>query len=104
MFRTLKPEKVYVTEDVDKDARATACVDRLMTAIEGAHAERVSYAELNEMALTRWQNIVNWGRVKDPRDPDLVMTTAKFYTEKEKESSENAIPIWAFETCGGSKP
>ena len=56
MFRSLCPEKVYVTDDVFDDPRAVACVERLMSAIVGAKAERVSYGELNTIAATRWRN------------------------------------------------
>ncbi|MCG2659659.1 MAG: radical SAM protein [Kiritimatiellae bacterium] len=104
MFRKLKPEKVYVTDDVYKDHRAAACVDRLMTAIEGAAAERVSYTELDEIALNRWQNVPRWGSNRDPRDPDMVMTMGKFYTEEEQNKFKERYPnlgirdLWGFTT------
>lgn len=88
MFRTLHPEKVYVTEDVYDDARAAARVDRMMEAVEGATLEKVSCADLNAVAGERWQDLRDdwrWGWQERPRDPDLVMTTAKFLTDEQKE-------------------
>ena len=104
MFKTLRPEKVYVTEDVYEDGRAAACVDRLMTSIEGADAERVSYGELNEIAPERWSSIPKWGAAENPRDPDLVMTTAKFHTDEEKARFKERYPnlgvrdLWGYTT------
>jgi len=96
MFRKLKPEKVYVTEDVYDDPRAAACVERLMTAIEGAEAERVSYDELNEIAPERWNRFTGhgwrWGSEENPRDPDLVMTTGKFWPDEEKRKFKERYP------------
>lgn len=82
MFRTLKPEKVYVTEDVYEDERAVRCVARMMTAIDGP-LEKVSYARLNEIAVERWGNLPKWGTIENPRDPDFVFTTAKFHSDEE---------------------
>jgi hypothetical protein len=60
MFRTLKPEKVYVTEDVYDDDRAASRVERMMTAID-ADVEKVSYEELDEIAPERWSRFVAHG-------------------------------------------
>jgi hypothetical protein len=83
MFRNLKPEKVYVTEDVYDDDRAVSCVERMMTAIEGTEAETVSYDELNEIAPRRWSQFTgrgwHWGGESNPTDPDLVLTTGKYW-------------------------
>ena len=108
MFRTLKPEKVYVAEDVYNDSRAAACVERLMSAIEGTEPERVSYDELNEIAPERWRDFVGhttrWGMLKEPHDPDLVMTTAKFWTDEEKKEFKERYlnlsvrDLWGFTT------
>jgi len=92
MFRRLSPEKVYVTEDVYTDPRAAACVERLMTAIDGATAERVSYADLNDLGPKRWKGIPRWGAQTNPRDPDLVMTTAKNHTEAEAKDFKARFP------------
>ncbi|MEW6357152.1 MAG: spore photoproduct lyase family protein [Planctomycetota bacterium] len=96
MFRTLKPEKVYVTDDVYKDDRAVACVERMMTAMNGAKAEKVSYDELNQIAPQRWaqysKNDWRWGAEPNPRDPDLVMTTAKFWPDEEKKKFRARYP------------
>jgi len=104
MFRKLAPEKVYVTEDVYEDPRAAACVERLMTAIEGAQAERVSYERLNEITPQRWKGIKRWGAVTNPRDPDLVMTTAKFWPDDKKKEFSARYPnlgtrdMWGYTT------
>ena len=93
MFRKLRPGKVYVTDDVYGDPRAAACVERLMTAVEGAEAESVSYSELNEIARRRWPDLDSrWGAVRDPRDPDLVMTLAKFWPAKREEEFRERYP------------
>ena len=90
MFRRLRPEKVYVTDDVLGDPRAVACVDRLMSSIDGVEAERVSYDELNEIAAERWRGFLGhatrWGTMESPRDPDLVLTMGKFWPEEEKQA------------------
>jgi hypothetical protein len=62
MFRTLKPERVYVTEDVYDDPRAAACVDRMMTAMEPGSLERVSYGGLNETDVSCFEP--EWGASK----------------------------------------
>ena len=104
MFRDLKPQKVYVTEDVYDDARAAACVDRIMTAVEGASPERVSYDDLNLIAPQRWQHLARWGTIDDPRDPDLVLTTAKFHTDEQKREFTARYPklglrdLWGYTT------
>ncbi len=96
MFRTLKPEKVYVTDDVYDDDRAVACVKRMMTAIEGSKAEKVSYSELNELAPQRWLRYISsgwhWGSESNPTDPDLVMTTGKFWPDDKKEVFRERYP------------
>lgn len=104
MHKKLRPEKVYVTEDVYDDDRAVACVERLMTSIEGAVAERVSYDELNEIAPARWKDLPLWGTMKHPRDPDMVMTTGKFWTDEKKKKFKERYPnlgprdLWGFTT------
>jgi len=108
MYRELRPEKVYVTEDVYGDDRAVACVERLMTAIDGVEAERVSYGELNELAPARWGDYVGhttrWGTVQAPRDPDIVMTMGKFWPEEEQRKFRERYPslgmrdLWGFAT------
>jgi len=86
MFKTLRPERVYVTEDVYDDPRAAARVERMMTAIEpDSPLQRVSYEELNEIAPLRWHSIPKWGANPHPRDPDMVLTTGKFWSQEEKE-------------------
>ena len=82
MFRRLRPEKLYVTEDVFQDRRAAARVENMMSAVAGASAERVSYADLNEIAPERWTAIPRWGANPKPRDPDMVMTMGKFWPEE----------------------
>ena len=84
MFRPLHPEKAYVTEDVYADPRAAARVERMMTAVVGASLERVSYAELNEIAPRRWGAVRRWGETAEPRDPDLVFTMGKFWPDEKK--------------------
>ncbi|MEW6357153.1 MAG: spore photoproduct lyase family protein [Planctomycetota bacterium] len=104
MFRKVKPEKVYVTEDVYKNSRAAACVERMMTAVEGAKAERISYDDLNQIAPQRWKHVPRWGATKEPRDPDLVMTTAKFLSDEEAKKFRERYPnlgvrdLWGFNT------
>lgn len=104
MFRSLRPEKVYVTEDVFDDPRAAACVERLMSAVVGATAERVSYEELNAIAETRWKSVRRWGETIDPHDPDLVMTMGKFWPEEKKNEFRRQYPnlrmrdMWGFQT------
>ncbi|MBU7004039.1 MAG: hypothetical protein HXS50_00635 [Theionarchaea archaeon] len=96
MFRTLKPEKVYVTEDVYDDDRAASRVERMMTAIEGAEVERVSYEELNEIAPKRWSRFMghvwHWGSESNPTDPDLVLTIGKFWSDEEKGKFRELYP------------
>jgi len=104
MFRKLRPEKVYVTEDVYSDPGAAACVDRIMSAVEGAEAQRVSYSELNEVAPARWKNIPEWGAQKDPRDPDLVLTTAKYPAESEKKEFTTRYPNLGIRDMYGFSP
>ena len=104
MFRKLKPHKVYITEDVFADPRAVACTERLMTEIEGAVAERVTYEQLETIAGTRWTGLKAWGEVENPRDPDIVMTIAKFWPSDQKESFRKQYPglrtrdLWGFHT------
>ena len=104
MFRTLRPEKVYVTEDVYADPRAVACVERIMGAVEGAVAERISYTALNELAPQRWKEIPRWGAMPKPRDPDLVLTTVKFLPEAEAKRFQEQYPnlasrdLWGLHT------
>jgi hypothetical protein len=106
MFRSLSPEKVYVTEDVFDDPRAVARVERLMSAVVGAEAERVSYAELDAIAAERWRSIPRWGEMANPRDPDLVMTTAKFWPDDKKAAFRKQYPnlrnrdLYGFGTIG----
>ncbi|NOY81393.1 MAG: hypothetical protein GXP31_10365 [Kiritimatiellaeota bacterium] len=103
MFRTLRPERVYVTEDVFRDPRAVARVERLMTAID-AVPETVSYADLNDLAPVRWTSFPRWGSQTVPRDPDIVLTTGKFMGEKEKAEFRRTYPnlgrrdLWGFTT------
>lgn len=92
MFRRLKPEKVYVTDDVFGDTRAEACFDRLMTSVETAGVERVSYEALNEIAPQRWKGISKWGAVKEPTDPDIVMTMAKFLSDEDQQGFKKRYP------------
>jgi hypothetical protein len=92
VFRTLEPEKVYITEDVYEDSRSAACVERLMSAVEPGATERVSYDALDAVAAERWRNVPLWGSNPEPRDPDLVLTTAKFLPEDEAERIRQRWP------------
>ena len=104
MFRRLAPEKVYVTEDVYDDPRAVARVEKMMSAVDGASAERVSYDELNEIAPERWSHRPRWGANPDPRDPDLVLTIGKFWPDDRKAAFRERYPglgardLWGFRT------
>ncbi|MBN1671951.1 MAG: hypothetical protein JXR37_13010 [Kiritimatiellae bacterium] len=105
MFRKLKSEKVYVTEDVYADPRASARAERLVTAVENAELERVSHAELDAIAAERWGTVQKrWGAIQAPRDPDLVLTTAKFWDEPRKRAFRKEYPnlgvsdLWGFHT------
>ncbi len=104
MFRTLRSEKVYATEDVYADSRAVARVERMMSAIEGT-VERVTYEQLNEIAAERWRNIPKWGAMPSPRDPDLVLTTAKFWPPDQMAAFKRQFPnlavrdLWGFHTA-----
>ena len=104
MFRSLRPEKVYVTEDVLDDPRATARVERLMSAIVDTAAECVSYKELNAIAGQRWKAIKRWGENPEPRDPDLVMSMGKYWPDAEKSEFRTRFPhlsvrdLWGFQT------
>lgn len=104
MFKTLRPEKVYVTEDVYTDRRAAARADRMMTAVEGAKAERISYEALNEIAPRRWSKIPRWYVNPNPRDPDLVLTMGKFWPDEEKKKFRQRYPnlsihdLWGIST------
>jgi len=84
VFRTLKPEKVFVTEDVYADPDAARTVERMMTSIE-APLEKVSYEELDRIAADRWQHLPRWGAMENPRDPDMILTTAKFHSQQQRE-------------------
>ena len=97
MFRILRPEKVYVTEDVYDDACTIARVERIMTAIEGAKLEKVSYEALNELAPKQWARYQHgtswrWGLEPNPRDPDLVLTMGKFWPDGQKEEFRRRYP------------
>ena len=104
MFRRLRPEKVYVTEDVFQDRRAAARVEKMMSAVDGASAERVSYADLNEIAPERWAAIPRWGANPEPHDPDMVMTMGKFWPEERQAAFRERYPnlhvrdLWGFRT------
>jgi len=103
MFRTLKPEKVYVTEDVYEDDRAVACVERMMGSID-AEAEIISYGELNEIAPGRWSRYGHgwhWGSEPNPSDPDLVMTVGKFWPEESKREFRESYPNLGFRDLYG---
>lgn len=101
MFKTLTPKKVYVTADVFEDTRSAACVERLMTAVEGTEAECVSYGELNDIASQRWKTTPRWGTMAEPRDPDLVLTTAKFHTDEEKKDFRERYPNLGYRDMWG---
>jgi len=93
MFRILKPARVYVTEDVYEDAAATARVERMMDSIEPDEPlQRVSYEELNDLAPRLWANFPRWGEIENPRDPDLVFTTGKFWSDEERQSFIERYP------------
>ena len=105
MFRRLRPAKVYVTEDIFEDGRAVTRVENMMSAIDGATAERVSYADLNDIAPERWTAIPRWGANPAPRDPDVVMTMGKFWPEKRQAAFRGRYPnlgvrdLWGFRTA-----
>ena len=92
MFRPLNPDKVYVTEDVFDDARAAARVERMVSAMAEVVPERISYAELSEIAPARWGTVPKWGANPNPRDPDLVLTMGKFWDEKRKADFRKQYP------------
>jgi len=93
MFKILRPEKVYVTEDVYNDQRAAARVEHMMTSIKpDVPLQRVSYEKLNEIASKRWISIPRWGANPNPRDPDIVLTTGKFWTQDEKKRFAEKYP------------
>jgi len=91
MFRKLTPEIVYATEDVFENRNAAERVERMMSSIE-APLERVSYEELNEIVGERWQSFPRWGTMENPRDPDIVLTTAKFCSDEEKQRLKEKYP------------
>jgi len=105
MFRRLKPEKVYITEDVKEDPRAAARVERLMSAIDGTSLEEVSYRELNEISQDRWSlyrgHAWRWGAEPNPKDPDLVFTMGKFWPKQRMESFKKEYPHLAFRDLYG---
>ena len=106
MFRTLRPEMVYVTEDVNEDPRAVACVQRLLTAMEGTRVECVSYSALNALVRRQWMGeFPHWGHQTSPRDPDIVMTTAKFLPARARRAFQKRYPdlhvrdLWGLNTA-----
>ena len=104
MFRRLRPEKAYVTEDVFEDRRAATRVEHMMSSVEGTSVERVSYADLNDIAPQRWTAIPRWGANPVPRDPDVVMTMGKFWPEARQAPFRERYPnlamrdLWGFST------
>jgi len=102
LFRTLKPAKVYVTDDVYGDPAAAARVETMMSAIEpDAPLQCVTYDELNDIAPQRWSSVPRWGAVVNPRDPDLVLTTGKFWSDEQKQSFLEKYPNLATHDLAG---
>jgi len=92
MERILKPEKVYVTEEVYECKSCVERLERMMTCID-SEPEKVTDAELNEVVKERgWDAVKRWGEIEDPRDPDLVFTTAKFHTTEERKERVEKYP------------
>lgn len=92
-MKTLRPEKVYVTEEVFSDPLSAQRVERMMGGIECDLLETVSDAELNELVPLRgWDQHRFWGSIEHPTDPDLVFTTAKFHTEQEQAERRTKYP------------
>lgn len=104
MFRQLHPAKAYVTEDVMDDSRAAARVERMASAFPDTPCETVSYDDLDAIAAERWQGIPRWGEIATPTDPDIVLTTGKFWPDEDKAAFRDRYPnlrvrdLWGFQT------
>lgn len=93
MERILRPEKVYITEEVYECESCVERLDRMMTAIESDPPQKVTDAELNDIAIERkWNSFGRWGTRENPPDPDLVFTTAKFHTPEERKERGEKYP------------
>ena len=98
MERILRPEKVYVTEEVYHSSNCVERLGRMMSSIKPSDPpQRVTDAQLNEIARGRgWESYGRWGTKEDPSDPDLVFTTAKFHTPQEREERREKYPNLRF--------
>lgn len=91
-MKNLKPEKVFITQEVYEKPECVERVNRMIDAMEYSSVEKVTDAELNEIAPQRWSGIKAWGLIKDPKDPDIVFTTAKFHTGEHKKERRKKYP------------
>ena len=97
MERILKPEKVYVTEEVYDCESYVARLGRMMTGIDSEPPQKVTEAELNEIAKERrWSSFGRWGQREYNPDPDLVFTTVKFRTPEERKERAEKYPHLRF--------
>ncbi len=97
MERILRPEKVYVTAEVYDSKSCVKRLEKMMTCIESGPPEKVTDAELNQIAKERgWSSFGRWGAMEDPPDPDLVLTTAKFHTPEERKERGEKYPNLRF--------
>ena len=97
MERILKPEKVYVTEEVYDCESYVARLGRMMTCIDSEPPQKVTEAELNEIVKERrWSAFGRWGQREYNSDPDLVFTTVKFHTPEERKDRSEKYPNLRF--------
>ena len=93
MEKILKPEKVYATDEVYQSKNCVERMERMMASIASKPPKKVTEAELNEIMLERgWNAIKPWGAIANPRDPDIVFTTAKFHTAQERKERAEKYP------------
>lgn len=94
MERILKPEKVYVTDDIYESKNCVDRLERMMTSIKPDDPpQKVTDEELNLIVKERkWDSVTRWGSMKEKRDPDIVFTMAKFQTPQERKERVEKYP------------
>ena len=91
-MKSLKPERVFITEGVFHNPAALARTEAMLAAMTCGEVHRVTEEELNDLVPTLGWKFSNWGTKDDPHDPDMMFTLGHFGPEEALRARSERLP------------
>ncbi|MFW6118748.1 MAG: spore photoproduct lyase family protein [Planctomycetota bacterium] len=90
---SIHPQRVYVSEEVRGLPEAARHTDEMIAAMQPDEVHEVSMAQLDEVAASGiWTPPGRWGEEPDGRDPDVVLTVARFLPPEQEDALRERYP------------